>query len=338
MLRRCVAAGGSVPAGRYPVWADDEGRWQSSGPDHWAAGFATGARWLAQVCGVPAPEGPVPVVPESAEVSSFHAFTGWYAGGLTTAGEEVAQRLAGALLPGGALAVTEGDLRAGDGRAVAYVDAVGPAAALLATHLDAEVGARHARWTLRALQQPDGSLLQCALVDIRTGAVDDVYTAAQGYARTSRWSRAQAWGLLGAALAPRGTVEQEGRALAGWWLATAPRTAAPPWDFDAPPGGPVDTSAGAIAAAAFLRLAGNEAGARADAYRRAGLELVSALLDHVDASGALRDGCYHQPAGLAPANELVWGDYYLAEALALATGAVSPSWRPTPGRPPARPA
>ena len=336
VLSRCANA--EVPAGRFPVWADGEGRWQTSGPDHWAAGFATGARWLADVCGFATAAGPVPSVTEDVEISSFHAFTGWYAGGLSSAGERVAQRLAGALLPGGALAVTEGDLRAGQGQAVAYVDAVGPAAALLAAHVDVELGARHAQWTLRMLQEADGSLLQCTSVDLRTGESLDVYTAAQGYGRSSRWSRAQAWGLVGAAMAPPGSVGAEGRALADWWLATAPRTAAPPWDFDAPSGGPVDTSAGAIAAAAFLRLAGYEEGGRADAYRRAGFELVRALLEHVDATGALRDGCYHLPAGLAPANELVWGDYYLAEALALATGALSPSSAPGQGRPPARPA
>jgi unsaturated chondroitin disaccharide hydrolase len=327
-----VAAGDVVPAGRYPVWADGTGVWQTSGPEHWAAGFATSARRLAEVCGLAAIRGsaPEPVVPDDVEVSSFHAFTGWYAGDDGQA-PRIARRLAAALLPGGALAVTEADLRGQGGPAVAYCDAVGPAAALLGRHVDPEAGARHARWTLETLQRPDGSILQAARVDPTTGAVTDVYTAAQGFGRASRWSRAQAWGLLGAAMAPPGSVTTAGRRPADWWLANAPQGAAPPWDFDAPAGGPMDTSAGAIAATAFLRLAGAEDGPRVAAYRRAGLQLVAGLLAHVDDGGALLDGCYHRPAGLAPANELVWGDYYLAEALALATGALSPSSAPTPG-------
>ena len=65
LLGRCAGAGDGLPEGRYPVWADDRGRWQTGGPDHWAAGFATGAQALAEVCGVPV-RGPAlrPVVPD----------------------------------------------------------------------------------------------------------------------------------------------------------------------------------------------------------------------------------------------------------------------------------
>ena len=331
LLGRCAGAGDGLPEGRYPIWADDRGRWQTGGPDHWAAGFATGAQALAEICGVPV-RGPAlrPVVPDDVDVSSFHAYTGWYAGHLDArAGESgrgeaarIAARLEAALLPSGALAVTEHDLRGPAGHAVAYVDAVGPAAALLAAYVGPEVGARHARWTLTTLQRSDGSILQAARVDPATGKAREVYTATQGFAPTSRWSRAQAWGLLGAAMAPPGSVVSQGKALADWWVAHAPPRAAPPWDFDAPAGGPVDTSAGAIAATAFLRLARDMDPPRAAAYRRSGLDLVHALLEHVDDDGALHDGCYHRPAGLAPANELIWGDYYLTEALALATDRV----------------
>ncbi len=328
VLGRCAGAGDGLPEGRYPVWADDRGRWQTGGPDHWAAGFATGARALAEVCGLPV-RGPArrPVVPEDVEVSSFHAYTGWYAGHLDTRADEsgrreaarIAARLGAALLPGGALVVAEHDLRGPAGHAVAYIDAVGPAAALLAAYASPEVGARHASWTLTTLQQSDGSILQAAGLDPTTGEVREVYTATQGYDRTSRWSRAQAWGLLGAAMAPPRCVMSQGGALADWWMAHASPRASPPWDFDAPGGGPVDTSAGAIAAAAFLRLARDTEPPRAADYRRTGLDLVHALLEHVDDDGALREGCYHRPAGLAPSNELIWGDYYLAEALAIAT-------------------
>jgi len=108
----------------------------------------------------------------------------------------------------------------------------------------------------------------------------------------------------------------------------------PPWDFDAASDDPVDSSAGAIAAVGLLRLAALE---QYDEFRRrwqqSARALVAALCHHVtplhdgDARrpGMLLDGCYHRPARVAEANELIWGDYYLLEALSILTGTIDPS-------------
>lgn len=48
--------------------------------------------------------------------------------------------------------------------------------------------------------------------------------------------------------------------------------------------------------------------------------LAAALAGH----WLLLDGCHHRRAGLAPANELVWGDYYLLQALLVLAGELDP--------------
>ena len=101
--------------------------------------------------------------------------------------------------------------------------------------------------------------------------------------------------------------------LAAWWFAHVPGDGIPRWDFDAPAGDPLDTSAAAITAAAVLRLG------RAD---DAG-QLVDALCRHVTPYG-LQAGCYHRRTGLAVANELVWGDFHLLEALLGLAGELDP--------------
>ncbi|HEX2819730.1 MAG TPA: hypothetical protein VHO07_06125 [Streptosporangiaceae bacterium] len=51
-------------------------------------------------------------------------------------------------------------------------------------------------------------------------------------------------------------------------------------------------------------------------YRAAAEHITDALAArHLAAHGGLRDGCYEQRNGLATSNELIWGDYFLLEAL-----------------------
>jgi hypothetical protein len=95
------------------------------------------------------------------------------------------------------------------------------------------------------------------------------------------------------------------------------------WDFDDPaiPNAPRDTSAAAIAAASLLKLA-----ALGDSrYRAAAERIVNALAErHLTQHGGLRDGCYDQHQKLATANELIWGDYFLLEALLALDGVIRP--------------
>jgi unsaturated chondroitin disaccharide hydrolase len=62
-----------------------------------------------------------------------------------------------------------------------------------------------------------------------------------------------------------------------------------------------------------------------DRYRAAAAGIVDALAArHLAAHGGLRDGCYDQRNGLATSNELVWGDYFLLEALLALDGVIDP--------------
>jgi len=95
------------------------------------------------------------------------------------------------------------------------------------------------------------------------------------------------------------------------------------WDFDDPaiPDAPRDTSAAAIAAASLLKLAALGDGR----YRTAAERTVDAVAEHhLAPHGGLLDGCYDQNQKLATANELIWGDYFLLEALLALDGTIEP--------------
>jgi unsaturated chondroitin disaccharide hydrolase len=97
-------------------------------------------------------------------------------------------------------------------------------------------------------------------------------------------------------------------------------------DYDDPriPQAPRDTSAAAILASSALAL--EEAGAGpAGRYRDEAGRIVAALVagyltplgpDDRRPPGMLLHGCYNPCTGEAPDHELIWGDYFLLEALA----------------------
>ena len=116
---------------------------------------------------------------------------------------------------------------------------------------------------------------------------------------------------------------------ADWWLAHAPTDRVAFWDFDAPagPDTPRDTSGTAIAAAALLKLAAlaPEEPQRAQ-YQAAAEATVTALVErYLDERGILSHGCYNQRINLATQHELIWGSYYLFEALHVLSGALPPA-------------
>jgi unsaturated chondroitin disaccharide hydrolase len=53
---------------------------------------------------------------------------------------------------------------------------------------------------------------------------------------------------------------------------------------------------------------------------------VEALVErYLDARGILSHGCYNKRINLATQNELIWGSYYLFEALHVLTGTLEPA-------------
>jgi len=190
----------------------------------------------------------------------------------------------------------------------------------------------HARRHIAFCIREDGSVCQSASFDPQTGHLLRRYTH-KGVRDDSTWTRAQAWAMLGYAVMHLWTQERAfldvATQTADWWLAHAPTDRVAFWDFDAPagPDTPRDTSGTAIAAAALLKLAAlaPEEPQRVQ-YQAAAEATVTALVErYLDERGILSHGCYNQRINLATQHELIWGSYYLCEALHVLSGALPPA-------------
>ena len=182
----------------------------------------------------------------------------------------------------------------------------------------------HALRTRQDHVRADGSTYQIVNYDPETGAVRSKATR-QGLDRDSTWSRGQAWAVHGFATAYRETGDprllETARLTADWFLDHLPADHVPPWDFDATgTGEPRDSSAAAIAASGLLQLGRLDPdGLRGRRYVAAAREILASLTSGYLASGQGSDalllhGTYNRPDGRADSG-LVWGDYYLLEAL-----------------------
>jgi unsaturated chondroitin disaccharide hydrolase len=196
---------------------------------------------------------------------------------------------------------------------------------------------RHIDFCLRG----DGSVVQSASFDPDTGEPLRRYTH-KGYSDDSTWTRAQAWGMLGFAMIGQRAPEHPqlidaAERTADWWISHVPQDLVAYWDFDAPqqPGTKRDTSGTAIAAAALLKLSAlTKDRQRSSRYRAHAEATVAALVDTyltpVDGNdgrqpGMLTHACYNHRIGLATENELIWGDYYLYEALHVLADHIRPT-------------
>lgn len=200
----------------------------------------------------------------------------------------------------------------------------------------AQVAARHVRRHIELCQRPDGSLFQAALVDPASGATLRLYSPRGYSADDSTWARAQSWGLMGFVQAYAWTQDpfffDAAIRAADWWLGAVPSDGVAFWDFDDPaiPATERDTSATAMTACALLKLSRlAPAAAQREKYAQAGARTVRALVSrylvptHPGDSrprGMLTEGCWQRNQGMSTRHELVWGDYYLLEALMLLTG------------------
>jgi unsaturated chondroitin disaccharide hydrolase len=195
-----------------------------------------------------------------------------------------------------------------------------------------EIAIRHAHRHVEFCLRADGSICQSASFDPLTGKVTRRYTH-KGVTDDSTWARAQAWGILGWALAAHWTgdttLTEAAERAADWWLHHVPADRVAFWDFDDPaiPHTNRDTSATAIAAAAMLKLAKlSRSEARRTAYREAAEVTVRILSEnYLGPEGGLWEGCYNKRIDLATKNELIWGSYYLYESLHVLAGLIDPT-------------
>ncbi|MFJ5264956.1 sugar ABC transporter permease [Streptomyces sp. NPDC088387] len=296
---------------RFPLCADPgSGRWTTTGRGSWTGGFWAGLLWLrARHTGLRCDH-------EAAELFTGRLGTWvdvdtvtrglilWYGTALADTPEATALRLRATHACRGAydprLGLVPWGSAFGGPRLLARVDGVPGMLSLLAPvdpraarshltrHLELCLGADPLCWSF-AYERPDGWVPR-----------DDPPPG---------WSRGRAWLLL--AVADGGHLLQPGDLKAAVHrLVTDP--VVPPAD-EARPQGPPDTSAAAITAVALLKL-----GRREQALTLLG-ELVRS---HLTDDGRLLNGCYDLAAGTATQHELIWGDFFLAYALAALTGLV----------------
>ena len=197
----------------------------------------------------------------------------------------------------------------------------------------AHVAKIHANTVLREFLRPDGSVSHIVEFDPVTGARVREH-AGQGYGLGTAWSRGQAWGLYGFALSYANTGDAR-------YLEAAERVAAffidhirpdglTDCDFLQPPEPErIDNIAGACGACGLLELA--ELTGKAQ-YRAAAEKLIDGLLGHCCDWSENRFGVlthctasYHDDAAGVHCN-IVYGDYFLTEALAKLNGTDPMLW------------
>ena len=194
------------------------------------------------------------------------------------------------------------------------------------------VAVAHCRTTRDRLVRRDGSTAHEGIFDPATGQFLRQSTQ-QGLSPESCWSRGLAWSMYGFSkvFAASGMEEflEVAELNADYWLSHLPEDKVPYWDFDADlsqplPWGPQkDSSAGAIAASALLDLARQSLSEeRSLAYHNAALVMLDALvspeylaIDTPGWEGILKHGVYHIRKNLGVDESVMWGDYFLVEAL-----------------------
>ena len=161
----------------------------------------------------------------------------------------------------------------------------------------------------------------------------------QGNRNDSAWSRGQAWGLYGSALAYRYTGSEKAldvfdRTLR-FFLAHLPQSVIPYWDFDFDDGSgePRDSSALAVAICGMLEMSDllNRPDLKSDADKLLGvLYRTCAVKDPSLSNGQLLHGVYCKKS---PTNDArnrgvdecnTWGDYFYVEALKRIS---TPGWK-----------
>ncbi len=171
-------------------------------------------------------------------------------------------------------------------------------------------------WFIR----PDGSTWQVGIFEPESGDLLRRQTVL-GHSDDSCWTRGQSWLLYGLAngylYSRRPGFLSEARRVWDFFRRHLPDDLVPYYDLTDPdiPNVPRDTSAAALAAAALLLLAKANVEESAE-FQSAGEAITMSLVNrYLAEDGRLLHGCFDLPRQAATDNELIWGSYYLMEAL-----------------------
>ncbi len=191
-----------------------------------------------------------------------------------------------------------------------------------------DLAVAHCRTTEQVLVRPDGSTAHEGIFDRETGAFLRESTQ-QGLRPDSTWSRGLAWSLYGFGTVFTYTGDRADLKVAernaDCFLQRCGEGLVPPWDFDAEPTAdrPLDSSAAAIAASGLWQLSClTQNPKRAARYQDAALTILDSLCTdrfvawtEPDQEGILKHGVYHIHKGLGVDESVIWGDYFLVEAV-----------------------
>ena len=185
----------------------------------------------------------------------------------------------------------------------------------------------HVLQSCRHLVRGDGSTTHEGIFDVRTGVFLHQQTI-QGWRNDSTWARGQAWALYGFGTSYAFTNDARflkiAQETADFFIEHAGDQIVPPNDFEEPnPTIPFETSAGAIAASGLLQLSQlvNDR-ELADKYAGFAFKLIEKLcspefLSNIEEpwEGSLKHGTYHTDKKLGVDESVMFGEYFLVEAL-----------------------
>ncbi|WP_268626730.1 glycoside hydrolase family 88 protein [Paenibacillus alvei] len=191
-----------------------------------------------------------------------------------------------------------------------------------------DIAYKHARKSLRFLVRGDSSSYHTFYFDQENGNALRGGTH-QGYQDGSTWTRGQAWGVYGFALAYRYTQDPDflaaSKRMAKYFIDHLPEDHVAYWDFDVPveASTPRDSSASAIVACGLIELIGilNVEDPDHEYFTNSLHEQMESLVANYstmnmpDAEGLLQHGSYHVRGDRGPDDYMIWGDYYYFEAL-----------------------
>jgi len=188
------------------------------------------------------------------------------------------------------------------------------------------IAVEHARRHVELCVRSTGAVWPSVAFGPAPGVVTRRYSR-KGLHDNSAWARGHAWAILGYTLMHQWTGEPEflvvAQRSADWWLTNSSHDHVAFWDFDDPASfnATRDTSASAIVASALLKLAVLANEGKRGVYRREAEAIVTALVERfLDQRGLLSHGCDDMPRRVATKNELIWGSYYLFEAVEVLAG------------------
>ena len=186
----------------------------------------------------------------------------------------------------------------------------------------AMVASSHADKTMKHHVRDDGSCNHINEYDPITGEFVRAHFG-QGYSADSSWSRGQAWGLYGFALAYRYTKNEKylstAKRIAHYFISCTEKTGwVPLCDFRQPKGEELyDTTAGACAACGLLEIADSVGELEKPLYKEAAINILAALEKQCDwtedEDSILQNGTeahshgHHMP--------IIYGDYFFAEGI-----------------------